>query len=205
MINGLLTKEPERRPDAAEVRRLLQEAVREPQPTQGVPLTVPGGRGLRPGRKALFGIGAAVVAAAAVIALVVADPFAGPLPDGWKQHREKALGATLAVPANYRVYRPEKDDTDKNWVTYSDLSGSISVVLHLARRSEDSSHQIKDSSAAEMYAENGEFKDSGAYELQMASGPKKTHPEEIRYRAGRPRRTPSPIRRTTAGTRFRAS
>ncbi|MBW8701435.1 Serine/threonine-protein kinase PrkC [Streptomyces sp. MBT84] len=182
VINGLLTKEPERRPDAAEVRRLLQEAVREPQPTQGVPLTVPGGRGVRLGRKALLGIGAAVVAAAAVIALVVADPFAGPLPDGWKQHREKALGATLAVPANYRVYRPAKDDTDKNWVTYSDLSGSISVVLHLARGSEDSSHQIKDSSAAEMYAENGEFKDSGAYELQMASGPKKTHPEVIRYR-----------------------
>ncbi|GAA3768816.1 serine/threonine-protein kinase [Streptomyces chiangmaiensis] len=180
-INGLLNKDPGRRPNATEVRRLLDEAAREPQPTQGVPLTVPGGRGIRLGRKALLGIGAGVVAMAVAVWLVVADPFAGPLPDGWTQHQEKALGATLAVPADYQVSRPEKDATDKNWVMYSDWSGSISVTLQLAKKSEDSSHQIKDSSAAEMYADNGEFKDSGAYELQMPSGPKKTHPEETRY------------------------
>jgi tRNA A-37 threonylcarbamoyl transferase component Bud32 len=186
-INGLLQKDPARRPDAAEVRRLLREAAKEPQP---VPPTqpavpVPGGGGVRLGRKALLGIGAAVVAVAVAAYLVLADPFAGPLPDGWQQRRAEALGATLAVPADYQVTRPGKDDTDKNWVTYTDWSGGIWIGLHLARKSEDSSHQIKDSSAAEMYADNGEFKDTGAYELAMAAGPKKTEPKETGYHGKR--------------------
>ncbi|MER6357078.1 protein kinase [Streptomyces sp. NPDC001634] len=179
-INGLLDKDPARRPHAPEVRRLLEEAARPQQPTQPVPPAVPGGRGIRLGHKALLGIGAGVVAAAVAVYLVVADPFAGPLPDGWKLRQEKALGATLAVPADYRVSRPAKDATDKNQVTYTDWSGSIWIDLHLAKKSEDSSHRIKDSSAAEMYADNGEFKDSGAYELSMPQGPK-TDPEQTTY------------------------
>lgn len=184
-IDGLLDKDPARRPNAAEVRRLLAEAAREPQPTQAVQLTVPGTGGVRLGRRALLGIGAGVVALAVAAYLVLADPFAGPLPDGWKQREEKALGATLAVPADYQVSRPKQDDTDKNWVTYTDWSGGIWIGLHLAKKSEDSSHEIKDSSAAEMYADNGDFKQSGAYQLDMASGPKKTDPRQTEYR-GRP-------------------
>src|SRR5262249_30243084 len=106
-INGLLNKDPARRPNAAEVRRLLEEAVREPQPTPAVHLAVPGGSGVRLGRKALLGIGAGVVAVAVAAYLVVADPFAGPLPDGWKQRQVKALGATLAVPASYQMSTPK--------------------------------------------------------------------------------------------------
>ncbi|WP_079102636.1 serine/threonine-protein kinase [Streptomyces sp. TP-A0356] len=180
-INGLLDKDPSRRPVAAEVRRLLEEAVRPPQPTQAARPAVPAGRGIRLGRTALTGIGAAVVALAVAAYLVLADPFAGPLPEGWKRHQEKALGATVAAPADYQVSVPKQDATDKNWVTYTDWSGSIWIGLHLAKKSDDSAHQIKDSSAAEMYADNGAFKDNGAYELHMPKGPR-TDPELTTYR-----------------------
>ncbi|MEU6364723.1 serine/threonine-protein kinase [Streptomyces sp. NPDC046931] len=177
-IGGLLDKDPARRPDAAEVRRLLQEAARPPQPAQ---ITVPGGGGLRLGRKLLLGIGAGVLATVVGAYLAVADPFAGPLPDGWKQRPEKTLGVTLAVPADYQVSRPRKEDTDQNRVTYTDWSGGIRVDLHLAKKSEDSAHGIKDSSAAEMYADNDAFKDGGAYQLDMPKGPR-TDPEQTTYR-----------------------
>ncbi|GAA3032724.1 serine/threonine-protein kinase [Streptomyces glomeratus] len=177
-IGGLLEKDPARRPDAAAVRRLLQEAARPPQPAR---ITVPGGGGLRLGRKLLVGLGAGVVAAAVGVYLAVADPFAGPLPDGWTQRPEKALGVTLAVPADYQVSRPRKEDTDRNRVTYTDWSGGIRIDLHLAKKSEDSAHGIKDSSAAEMYADNDAFKDGGAYQLDMPKGPR-TDPEQTTYR-----------------------
>ncbi|MDX6362750.1 MAG: hypothetical protein QOC85_1760, partial [Streptomyces sp.] len=179
-INGLLNKDPARRPVAAQVRRLLEEAAKPPQETQVVQITVPGGKGIRLGRKAWAGVGAAVLAVAVAAYLVVANPFAGPLPDGWKQREEKALGASLAVPAGYQPVRPEKDDSDQNWVTYSDWSGSIRIGLKLAKKSEDSSNEIKGSSAAEMYADDGEFKTNGAYELDMPESPK-TSPRSTTY------------------------
>ncbi|WUC50050.1 serine/threonine protein kinase [Streptomyces sp. NBC_00554] len=183
-INGLLDKEPSRRPDAARVRSLLEAAERPPAPapTQVVRIAGPeGGKGIRVGRKTLIGLGAAIVAAAVAAYLVVADPFAGPLPDGWKLREQKALGATLAVPADYQVGRPDADDTDKNWVTYSDFSGSIWIGLNLAKKAEDTSGQIKGNSAAEMYADDDEFKESGAYELSMPEDPTKTDPKETKY------------------------
>ncbi|MEV7343159.1 serine/threonine-protein kinase [Streptomyces sp. NPDC093544] len=184
-INGLLDKEPSRRPDAARVRRLLEEAARPPAPapTQVVRIAPSeGGKGIRVGRKTLIGLGAVIVAAAVAAYLVVADPFAGSLPDDWKQQEQKALGATLAVPADYQVGRPAADDTDKNWVTYSDWSGSIWIGLNLAKKSEDTSGQISANSAAEMYDDDAEFRESGAYELSMPEGPKtKTDPKETKY------------------------
>ncbi|WTH77159.1 serine/threonine-protein kinase [Streptomyces sp. NBC_00828] len=183
-INGLLDKEPSRRPDAARVRSLLEAAERPPAPapTQVVRIEGPeGGKGIRVGRKTLIGLGAAIVAAAVAAYLVVADPFAGSLPDGWKLREQKALGTTLAVPADYQVGKPDADDTDKNWVTYSDFSGSIWIGLNLAKKAEDTSGQIKASSAAEMYADDGEFKESGAYELSMPENPTKTDPKETKY------------------------
>ncbi|WP_406172795.1 serine/threonine-protein kinase [Streptomyces sp. NBC_00996] len=185
VINGLLDKDPSRRPDATRVRRLLEAAAQPPAPapTQVVQIAGPGGKGLPVGRKTLFGLGAAVVAAAVAAYLVIANPFAGPLPDGWKKRQEKALGATLAVPADYQVGRPEKDATgkDKNWVTYTDWSGSIWIGLNLAKKSEDTSHEIKGSASAEMYADDGEFKDSGAYELSMPENPNTTPDREATY------------------------
>lgn len=175
-VNGLLDKDPARRPDATRVRALLEAAANPPvtRPTQVVGQgegEVPRAR-RRFGRTAWIGLGAAVVAAAVAVYLVVADPFAGPLPDGWKRKHETAVTATLAVPATYVRSEPEKDAADELWVSYTDPSGAISVVLLVDRKAQDTANGIKASAAAEMYADDGDFKESGSYELDMPKGPK---------------------------------
>uniref|UniRef100_A0AAU3I1I6 non-specific serine/threonine protein kinase n=1 Tax=Streptomyces sp. NBC_01393 TaxID=2903851 RepID=A0AAU3I1I6_9ACTN len=196
-INGLLAKEPSHRPAAAEVRRLLEEAVRPPAPAptqvtriegvagpDGTP--VPGGGGIRIGRKTLIGLVAAVaavvVAAAATAYVVIADPFAGPLPDGWSKRHVADVAATLAVPAEYQEGTPDRASDKGHWVTYTDWSGSIWIGLSLARKSEDTSKAIKDSARAEMYADDGTFKASGAYALNMPAGPRTTPDARATYR-----------------------
>jgi eukaryotic-like serine/threonine-protein kinase len=116
--------------------------------------------------------------------LVIADPFAGPLPDGWTERAHPRLGVTLGVPRTYQVGRPGPDATDKNRVTYTDWSGSIWIGLNVARKSQDSSNQIKNSAAAQMYADNEEFKNQGSYDLSMPQGPG-TDPEQTSYQ-GKP-------------------
>ncbi|MFJ9868509.1 serine/threonine-protein kinase [Streptomyces sp. NPDC101165] len=183
-INGLLQKDPARRPTAAQVRGLLEAAAETPapEPTQQVRVTEPATRSARPGRKVWLGVGAAVVAAAAAGYLVLADPFAGPLPDGWTKRADPRLGATLAVPATYQVGHPDKNATDKSWVSYTDWSGGISVVLDLTRKSEDSLKEIKSNAVAQMRADDEKFKNEGAYELGMAKGAT-THPDDnAKYR-----------------------
>jgi hypothetical protein len=184
VINGLLDKDPARRPAAGRVRALLEEVARPPRETQVVQLAVPGGRSVRLGRKAWLGVGAALVAVALAAYLVIADPFAGPLPDGWVKKPEKALGVTLAVPAGYEAGRPEEDDSDQNWVTYGDPSGSVWIGLNVARRAEDSSKQIKDSARDQMWADNAEFKQSGEYRLDMPAAPR-TDPQESTHQGGK--------------------
>ncbi|MEV1066156.1 serine/threonine-protein kinase [Streptomyces sp. NPDC050263] len=178
-VNGLLDKDPARRPAAAQVRALLEAAANppEPQPTQAGSVSaqgeVPRAR-RRFGRTAWVGLGAVFVAAAVAAYLVVADPFAGPLPDGWKTKHEQDVTATLAVPDSYVRGEPEKDAADEHWVSYTDPSGAISVVLLVDRKAADTGRDIKDSAAAEMYADNGDFKESGSYELDMPKNPKTT-------------------------------
>ncbi|MGY6025623.1 serine/threonine-protein kinase [Streptomyces spinosirectus] len=174
LITGLLQKDPARRPDAARVRTLLSEAANPPEPLPTAPMQqVPiADRGIRLGRKALLGIGAGVVAAAVAAYLVLADPFAGPLPDGWKKQANPGLGVTIAVPATYEVGRPGKDDSDKNWVTYTDRSGAVWIGVNLSRKSDAAAGDIKNSAAAQMYADNEHFKSDGEYELNMPSGAK---------------------------------
>ncbi|RPF35683.1 serine/threonine-protein kinase [Streptomyces sp. TLI_185] len=173
LITGLLQKDPARRPNAAQVRALLEQTANPPvaaplQPTQPGRIVT---RGFRFGRKAWIGAGTGVLAAALVAFLVIANPFAGPLPDGWKTHHESDVAATLAVPDGYERQLPDRK-TDKNhWVTYSDLSGAIGITLSLQKKSEDTGGNIKDSAAAQMYDDNGTFKASGAYELNMPAGP----------------------------------
>ncbi|MEU1028137.1 serine/threonine-protein kinase [Streptomyces mirabilis] len=182
-INGLLDKDPSRRPGADRVRRMLEQAAEPPapEPTQVVQIAGPGGKGLRVRRTPLFiGLGAVVVAAAVAVYLVFANPFAGPLPDGWKKHHDTDVAATLAVPAGYQRSTPDRTSDKGHWVTYTDWSGSIWIGLTLIKKSEDASHRIKDSSAAEMYADNDDFKGSGAYELSMPAAPR-TDPEETKY------------------------
>ncbi|GGZ90552.1 serine/threonine-protein kinase [Streptomyces echinoruber] len=174
-INGLLRKDPAHRPDAAEVRRLLEAAAHPPVPvpTQGLPL--PGGpapRRFRLGRRAWTALGAAVVAVAAAVYLVLADPFAGPLPDGWTTHHEKDVAATLAVPAHYQRTVPDRKYDQGHWVTYTDWSGGIWISLSLNKKAEDTTGTIKDSAAAQMYADDGDYKQSGNYNLDMPAHPR---------------------------------
>ncbi|MFF1548687.1 serine/threonine-protein kinase [Streptomyces sp. NPDC058291] len=180
-VDGLLEKDPARRPTAARVRALLEAAANPPAP-QPAPSPRPtladahaGSPRVRRrfGRTAWVALGAAVVAVATAAYLLVADPFAGPLPDGWKTPHEKEVAATLAVPGSYVRSEPAKEaPADEHWVSYTDPSGAISVVLLVERRAEDTSHRIKASAAAEMYADDGDFKESGSYELDMPKGPR---------------------------------
>ncbi|MFG2882305.1 serine/threonine-protein kinase [Streptomyces sp. NPDC048297] len=198
VINGLLQKDPARRPTAPQVRALLEAAANPPAPepahfapatAQGAApatahATVPGTRSPRRGRgRALWlGAGAAVVAAAVAGYLVLADPFAGPLPDDWTKHTDARLGATVAAPATYQTDRPEKDAPDQNWVSYTDYSGSISIVLHLARKSDDSLQQIQSNAPAQMHADDEKFKSQGEYILDMPKGAKTDPDDSPTYR-----------------------
>ncbi|MFI2413614.1 serine/threonine-protein kinase [Streptomyces sp. NPDC018947] len=184
VITGLLEKDPARRPDAARVRALLEAAANPPappasRPTQVVPAPAPGGRRFRFGRLARAGLAAAVVAAAAGAYLVIADPFAGPLPEGWKTPHEKEVGARLAVPEEYQ--RTVSDEAGEHGVTYTDWSGGIWVGLTVDRKAEDTTGDIAGSAAAEMYDDDGDFKRTGEYRLSMPENPR-TDPEETRYR-----------------------
>jgi serine/threonine protein kinase len=182
VIDGLLQKDPARRPNAARVRALLETAANPPapQPTHVVQHTEAPRPGPRLGRKAWIGVGATVVAAAVAAYLAIANPFAGPLPDGWKTKAHPKLGATLAVPAQYQESRPGADDSKKNWIAYTDWSGSIWINLSVVRKSQDTLNEIKNSAAAEMYADNEKFKNQGEYDLLMPKGPRTT-PETTKY------------------------
>lgn len=192
VITGLLDKDPARRPDAARVRALLDAAVNPPAPppTQVVRIDRPEEPGAAPasrwsvrlGRNAWIALGAVVVAAAVASYLVVADPFAGPLPDGWDTPHEKKLAATLAVPQDYKRTAPE--EADEHWVTYTDESGAVWIGLTLDKKREDTLGNIAGSAAAEMYDDDGKFKESGEFDLSMPENPK-TDPRETEYRGGK--------------------
>ncbi|MFE1323385.1 serine/threonine-protein kinase [Streptomyces sp. NPDC058741] len=190
-VTGLLDKDPARRPDAARVRTLLESAARPPadRPTRVVGVAGrdgdgrrTGARGVRLGRGAWAGLGAALVAAAVTAYLVVANPFAGPLPEGWKVRQEKDLAASLAVPEEYQRTVPDRGSDQGHRVTYTDWSGSIWIGLTLDRRAEDTGNTIAGSAAAEMYDDDTRFKDNGDYDLDMADGPEKTDPRLTTYR-----------------------
>ena len=182
-INQLLDKDPGRRPNAARVRQLLEETAKPPQPTHVVRVAGPGGgRGISLSRKGWLGVGAVVVAAVAATVLVVTDPFAGPLPDGWKTKHIKALGATVAAPEGYKVSKPDAAAADnEHWVQYTDLSNAVRINLKLDKKSEDSAGNIADSASAEMHADNAAYK-GGTGDIDMASKPApKSSPKDVTY------------------------
>ncbi|MBD9735336.1 serine/threonine protein kinase, partial [Streptomyces sp. H28] len=186
VITALLDKDPARRPNAARVRALLEAAANPPAPpppTQVVQVPVPGsgGKGVRLGRTTLIGLGAAVVAGAVAAYLVIADPFAGPLPDGWKTREEKGLAVSLAVPQHYQRSVPDEKSRD-HWVRYTDWSGSVWVGLSLDKKTEDTGNNIAGSADAEMYDDDAQFKDRGSYDLNMPSGPKTDPRPNLTYK-----------------------
>ncbi|MFF9219989.1 serine/threonine-protein kinase [Streptomyces viridosporus] len=184
VINGLLQKDPAHRPNAARVRALLEAAANppEPRPTQVVRAPAPGGKGVRIGRGTLVGLGAALVAGAVAAYLVVADPFAGPLPEGWKTHKEKDVAATVAVPQDYQRSVPDRESDRGHWVRYTDWSGSIWIGLTLDKKGEDTGNTIAGSADAEMYDDDAEFKERGNYTLDMPADPKTEPRPNLTYR-----------------------
>ncbi|MBC9717285.1 protein kinase [Streptomyces sp. TRM66268-LWL] len=195
VINGLLQKDPGHRPDAVTVRRLLEEAAKPPAPpvatqvmTQSSAGDGPQG-GIRVGKKALIGAGAAFVALAVALGVVLADPFGGDGAEGFVSKPEKALGATLKVPANYTVGRPEEDGigTPEHWVSYSDPSGSMWVGLTLYKQKEDSTGNIAASADAEMYEDDKDFRETGDSSLGMGTDPApKTDPQtKLEFEGGK--------------------
>ncbi|MFD5158471.1 serine/threonine-protein kinase [Streptomyces hawaiiensis] len=206
-INGLLDKDPARRPNAARVRALLEAAANPPAapPTRVVTAMGQGGggrgmgqdgggRGIRLGRTTWIGVCAAIVAAAVTAYLVIANPFAGPLPEGWKIKQEKDLAASLAVPADYQRTVPDRESDQGHWVRYTDWSGSVWIGLTLEKKAEDTGGNIAGSAAAEMYDDDTRFKESGSYELDMDEGPKKTDPGTTTYRDKKAARNTVPFK-----------
>ena len=126
--------------------------------------------------------------------LVIADPFAGPLPEGWKVKQEKELAASLAVPAGYQRTVPDRESDQGHRVTYTDWSGSVWIGLTLEKKAEDTGGNIAGSAAAEMYDDDTRFKESGSYELDMDEGPKKSDPRVTTYRDKKAARTTVPFR-----------
>ncbi|TLS39937.1 serine/threonine protein kinase [Streptomyces montanus] len=190
-ITALLGKDPARRPNAAQVRRLLEEAAQPPapEPTQvadRVRIAGPGGKSVRVGRKGWIGIGAAVVAVAVAAYLVIWDPFAGPLPDGWKQHKEKDVAATLVAPPEYVRGEPDRSTDKGHWVSYTDPSYSVSIVLTLYKKSEDTLNEIAGTASSEAYqdADAMEKTDDSSFSNMAESPAPKADTTETSYDGG---------------------
>lgn len=176
-IDGLLNKDPARRPTAARVRALLEEAVRPPAPTEVIRAPRPDdgaddgeGRRPRPARGALLGLGAAVVAAAVAAYLVVTDPFAGPLPEGWKEYDlGTRAGASLGVPAEFTKNRPA-DDADGTAAGFTDPSGLVWVSFDREPKPADAGSDFPDSASLKAYEHWASLRD-GNYSAGVADDP----------------------------------
>ncbi|MFJ7137486.1 serine/threonine-protein kinase [Streptomyces fungicidicus] len=186
IITGLLQKDPARRPNAAQVRAALETAAHPPapRPTQVVafPAGDAGGRGVRVGLKTLTGLGAAVVAAAVAAYLVIADPFAGPLPDGWKRHDlGDRVGVAVAVPGDF-VKDEQPDDADGTVASFTDPSGLVRVEVDRDLKAEDQNGEIQGSASERAFAHWEELRD-GEYSWGIADTPApKGKPRETTYK-----------------------
>ncbi|MFE5599445.1 protein kinase [Streptomyces coelicoflavus] len=208
VITGLLDKDPERRPDAARVRALLDAAANPPAPppTRAVRLDAPDGPGAAPpsrwgvrlGRNAWITLGAVAVAAAVASYLVVADPFAGTLPEGWKQHDlGDKVGMSVGVPAEFvKVKHPE--DWDGTNERFADPSGAVTVVVDRDIKAEDKDDKIPDTAGANAWADWEMLKD-GEYSWDFAADPApEGEPSEAEYKGEKA--AENTIRYTTADT-----
>ncbi|WP_399887685.1 serine/threonine-protein kinase [Streptomyces sp. BBFR51] len=192
VITGLLDKDPARRPDAARVRSLLDAAANPPAPppTQVVRVDGPQGAGgappsrwsVRLGRNAWITLGAVVVAAAVASYLVVTDPFAGALPEGWKQQKLPAkVGMSVAVPSEF-VKAKHPDDWDGTNETFVDPSGAVTVLVDRDIKADDKTNEIPDTAGANAWADWEMLKD-GEYSWDFADDPApKGEPSETEYK-----------------------
>ncbi|MFF8655249.1 serine/threonine-protein kinase [Streptomyces huasconensis] len=177
-INGLLAKDPAQRPNAAQVRALLEEAAKPPRPAPTQVVTAAGGgtgrdgKGVFLSRKALAVTAGVVVAAVAAGVLVAVNPFGGTdAAEGWKKHKASVVDATVFAPEQYVESKPEASATDKTWVRYTDPSGAVFITLDLAEKG-DTLQDIAGTSAAQAYADMEKFKESGESSIsRMDSDP----------------------------------
>jgi hypothetical protein len=191
-ITGLLDKDPARRPDAARVRTLLDAAANPPAPppTQVVrldgpeqPDAAPASRwSVRLGRNAWITLGAVVVAAAVASYLVVAEPFAGPLPEGWKQHKlDGKVRMSVGVPAEF-VKAKHAEDWDGTNETFADPSGAVTVSVDRDIKADDKTNEIPDTAGANAWADWEMLKD-GEYSWNFAADPApEGEPSETEYK-----------------------
>ncbi|MDT0398476.1 MULTISPECIES: serine/threonine-protein kinase [Streptomyces] len=183
VITGLLQKDPARRPNAAQVRAALETAANPPAPAPTQIVRVAdGGKGVRIGRKTLLALGAAVVAGAVAAYLVIADPFAGPLPDGWKRHDlGDRVGSAIAVPAGFVEEEPP-EDADGTSAAFSDPSGLVRVEVDRDLKAEDKTGEIPGSASEQAFAHWEELRD-GDYSVGVAAIPApKGQPRETTYK-----------------------
>lgn len=174
-IMQLLRKDPSARPSVGELRQTLEEAARPPQQQQKATALPHGdgrttgingftrsyGRALRGSRKAQFGTGGVVLAVAASLVLLLANPFADDgAPDGWKKHDEdKRVRAALAVPGGY------ERSVDESSVTYQDPGGVFTVQID--RRTGIDKSLLKDANSRKEFYEEGAEEDL-AYTMDEA-------------------------------------
>ncbi|MFC7814912.1 protein kinase [Streptomyces sp. NPDC057367] len=198
LVTGLLDKDPARRPDAARTRALLEAAANLPEPA---PTRVAGGGGadgpeglarssgagskwgVRLGRNAWITLGAAVVAAAAASYLVIAEPFAGPLPEGWKTHRLSGkTGVSVGLPASFVKEEEHPDDWDGTNETFADPSGAVTVHVDRDIKAEDEDGDMPGTAIAGAWADWDTLKD-GEYSWDLADEPApEGEPKETEYR-----------------------
>ncbi|MFE4048475.1 serine/threonine-protein kinase [Streptomyces sp. YIM B13518] len=186
IITGLLQKDPARRPNAAQVRAALETTANPPapQPTQVTRLPAPGsgGKGVRIGRTTLTALGAAVVVGALAAYLVIADPFAGPLPDGWKQHDlGSKVGAGVAVPEDF-TQDEQAEDSDGTVASFTDPSGLVRVEVDRDIKADDENGDIEASASERAFAHWEDLRD-GEYSWGIADTPApKGQPRETTYK-----------------------
>ncbi|MEU0954850.1 serine/threonine-protein kinase [Streptomyces niveus] len=168
IVMQLLRKDPAARPTAAEVRAVLESVARPPQLSPeatrlyqgaGTGGGASGGKWVPPvlhrNRPAQFGLGAAVLAVALVVGLVIFDPFAGDeLPEGWEVRSEvEILDAKIAVPEDYR--RSQESLTEETRVTFRDPSGVFTISMDQVQKNPDNEVLPPKKAAWEKYYEDG--------------------------------------------------
>ncbi|WP_272934651.1 serine/threonine-protein kinase, partial [Streptomyces sp. PSAA01] len=180
LIMQLLRKDPAMRPAAPEVRQALEAAAREPQsvPTQLASAGFAPGGGQSTGgrfvppilhrnRKAQLGLGGLVLVVAAAVVLVVMKPFSAEgLPAGWTVREERdVVGASLAVPGEYRRVQDDSD-SDNPVVTYYDPSGVFTVSLRRSTPDGENDPASLDAAANQIVAF---YKDGGGSTVEDAT------------------------------------
>ncbi|MEU6082184.1 serine/threonine-protein kinase [Streptomyces sp. NPDC047108] len=136
LVMQLLRKDPAARPTAYEIRQTLESVARPPQQAAAARLAAPGAATggsafvppvLQRSRAARLGFGAGLLALAValVLVLVFANPFAteGMPPDWVVREEGEVVGASLAVPSDYR----RTVNADDAYVEFADPSGVFTV------------------------------------------------------------------------------